>query len=443
MRYAGRRIQDRMKRIIRHASFIMYPASFYLVVFCSLVFSSHALAGDLELQPLIDEALKNSPEIRAAQARVSASTYRIPQAKTLPDPMFMIGYQNEGWRRYTFGETSDAQWMFSASQMFPFPGKLSLKGEMAARESESSRALYDSVRLRTIARVRELYYELFLAYKNIDLIRDKGALFSRLEDAALARYSSGMGQQQEVLMAQTEKYMLLEREEMFKQKVQSLEAMLNSTTGRDVTSPLGRPAGLPSGAQARDMDELLRRAYENSPEIRSREKMIAAAEARVRMAGREYYPDFTVNANYANRGGGEFPDMWSLTTTINVPIYYRTKQKQAVLEAEASLSEAQQELAAARLMIASNISDSYSMHKTAEKLMELYKDGLIPKIYQDFESALAGYATGKVEALTVINRLKALIDFELLYWGQAVEKEKAAARIDAAAGITDTEPGGR
>src|SRR3990172_1183653 len=157
MRYAGRRIQDRMKRIIRHASFIMYPASFYLVVFCSLVFSSHALAGDLELQPLIDEALKNSPEIRAAQARVSASTYRIPQAKTLPDPMFMIGYQNEGWRRYTFGETSDAQWMFSASQMFPFPGKLSLKGEMAARESESSRALYDSVRLRTIARVRELY----------------------------------------------------------------------------------------------------------------------------------------------------------------------------------------------------------------------------------------------------------------------------------------------
>ena len=45
--------------------------------------------------------------------------------------MFMFGYQNEGHDRYTYGEMQGAQWMFSASQMFPFPGKLPLKGEMA------------------------------------------------------------------------------------------------------------------------------------------------------------------------------------------------------------------------------------------------------------------------------------------------------------------------
>ena len=67
------------------------------------------------------------------------------------------------------------------------------------------------MKLKTIARIRELYYDLFLAYRNIDLLREKTVLFSRIEDAALARYSSGMGLQQEVLMAQTEKYMLLEK----------------------------------------------------------------------------------------------------------------------------------------------------------------------------------------------------------------------------------------
>jgi hypothetical protein len=56
---------------------------------------------------------------------------------------------------------------------------------------------------------------------------------------------------------------------------------------------------------------------------------------------------------------------------------------------------------------------------------------LIPKIYQDFESALAGYSAGKVEALTVISRLKSLIDYELLYWKQFVEREKAIARLEA------------
>jgi outer membrane protein TolC len=133
----------------------------------------------------------------------------------------------------------------------------------------------------------------------------------------------------------------------------------------------------------------------------------------------------------------EFEDMWSLTTAVNIPIFYRTKQRQAVNEAKASLSEARSELEAAKLMVASNIRDNYSMMKTAERLMELYRDGLIPKTYQDFESSLAGYVTGKVEAITVISRLKALLDFETFYWGQFVEHEKTAARLEGLAGIME------
>ena len=95
-------------------------------------------------------------------------------------------------------------------------------------------------------------------------------------------------------------------------------------------------------------------------------------------------------------------------------------------------------LEATRLMVASAIRDTYSMWKTAEKLMDLYKDGLMPKTYQDFESALAGYTTGKTEAITVINRLKALIDFETLYWVQVAEREKASARFDAMTGTVES-----
>lgn len=411
-----------------------------LFFFFSLAFGSYASAEELKLQDLIDEALAKSPEILASQYRVSASQYRIPQAKSLPDPMVMFGYQNEGWSRYSFGEMQMSWWMFSASQMVPFPGKLALRGEMAARESESLRAVYDSSRLKVVNKVKELYYDLFLAYKNIDLLGDRTALFSRIEDAATARYSSGMGLQQEVLMAQTEKYMLLEKEEMQKQKIQSLEAMLNSTIGREVNSSLGRPSEPFPTAYARSMDELLKMAYENSPEIRSKERMVAASEAKVRMAEKEYYPDFTITGNVMKRKG-DFEDMWSLTTAINIPLFYKTKQRQAVNEAKALLSEARNELEATKLMLASTIRDNYSMLKSAERLMELYRDGLIPKTYQDFESAIAGYSTGKVEALTVISRLKALIDFETLYWAQFVEKGKAAARVEAMVGIR--EPGGR
>ena len=42
--------------------------------------------------------------------------------------------------------------------------------------------------------------------------------------------------------------------------------------------------------------------------------------------------------------------------------------------------------------------------------------------------------SGKIEAITVINRLKTLIDLEISYWGQLVEREKAMARFEAIAG---------
>jgi len=72
--------------------------------------------------------------------------------------------------------------------------------------------MYRAARLGTVARVKELYYDLFQTYQELDLVRERTGLFGRIEEAALARYATGMGQQQEVLMAQTEKYMLLERE---------------------------------------------------------------------------------------------------------------------------------------------------------------------------------------------------------------------------------------
>jgi cobalt-zinc-cadmium efflux system outer membrane protein len=414
------------------------PSLVKIILFPFVLFlSTTVVASELRLQDLIQEVIKNNPEIQAAQAGVSVAQHKIPQAEALPDPMFMVGYQNDGYQSYTFGDSNFAYYMFSASQMFPFWGKRELKGEMATREAESLKASSKNVLLKTVSRVKELYFDLLFAYKNKDLIQAKTDLFARVEDAAVARYASGMGPQQEVLMAQTEKYMLQEKDEMQNQKIQAAEGMLNTTLGREVDAPLGRPQVPAYAPYPYKLEELLKMARDNSPEIKSKEKMIKGAETKVRMAEKEYYPDFTLGANLY-KTSGPFTDMWSVTAQINIPLYFEKKQRQGVLEAKAALSQSKQELQAARNMLASNLRDSYSMIKSAERLMELYKEGLIPKTVQDFQLALSGYTVGKVEAITVISRLKALLEYQLLYWGQFVEREKAIARIEAIAGIMDS-----
>ena len=404
-----------IKKVLLLLSFLLLAASFG--------------GNDPVLTALVDEALKNSPEIQASQERIEAARLKIPQVKSLPDPMFMFGYQNESFDRYTYGEMSGSQWMFSATQQFLFPGKQTLKGEMVKRDVESLEAMHELLKLKTVARVKEIYYDLFFAYKNIDLLKDKRDLFIRIEDITLARYAAGKAMQQDVLMAQTEKYMLMEKEEMLKQKVQSLEAMLTATIGRD-KGQLERPNEPVYQTFPVEIDEAIDLALKHSPEIKSRHKMIEAANARLAMAQKEYYPDFALSGSYYNRTG-EFPDMWSATATINIPLYFYSKQRPAALEAKANIRQAKQELEAVKLMISAALRDNYSMLRSAEKLMNIYKKGLIPKNTQDFEQSLTGYSTGKTEAINVISRLKTLLDYEAQYWNQFVEREKAISRLNA------------
>jgi outer membrane protein TolC len=262
----------------------------FILAIAFFLLGASAFAGELKISDLTQEALKNSPEIQASLSKIEAARYRVPQARSLPDPMFTFGYQNEGFDRYTYGEEQGSQWMFSASQQFLFPGKRALNGEMLQRDVESMEAMHELLKLKTVARVKELYYDLFLAYKNIDLIKDKRNLFLKIENLTLARYAAGKAIQQEVLMAQTEKYMLLEKEEMFKQKIQSQEVMLRAAIGRENRQPLGRPGELARQSFYLDADEAVKTALNNSPEIKSRNKIIEAANTRLRMAQKEYYP---------------------------------------------------------------------------------------------------------------------------------------------------------
>ncbi|MHB8843216.1 MAG: TolC family protein [Nitrospirota bacterium] len=422
---------------IRVLCLTFVAAALFLPVHTAM--GADAAGGTLELQPLIAEALQNNHDVWVAEARWKTAASKIKLAGSLPDPMLMIGYQNEGWNEYTFGKMEGAQWMYSVSQMFPFWGKRSLKEEMAARDADTAAAMHRAARLGAAARVKELYYDLFLTYKDLDLVRERTVLFGQIEEAALARYATGMGQQQEVLMAQTEKYMLLEREAMLNQKRQSLDVMLVAAVGREGTAPLGRPVEPQASVLTLSEEELVKQAIESSPEIASREKMLKASEAGVHMAEKEYYPDVTLTGTVAKRSG-PYEDMWSLTATFNIPLYFKSRQGSALASARAMSNAAVHDLAGIKSMLVSNVRDNYSMVRSSEQLMELYRTGLIPKTKQDFELSLSGYRTGKVEGITVVSRLKALLDYETAYWTQFTAREKAIARIEALTGAGSPEP---
>ena len=123
--------------------------------------------------------------------------------------------------------------------------------------------------------------------------------------------------------------------------------------------------------------------------------MLKASEAGVHMAEKEYYPDVTLAGTGSLKRSGDFEDMWSLTATFNIPLYYKSRQGQALASARAMSSAAIHDLAGIKAMLASSVRDNYSMVRSSDTLMDLYRTGLIPKTRQDFELSLSGYRTGQ------------------------------------------------
>lgn len=386
----------------------------------------------LKLERLIEIALKENHDLLMARSAIDISEYRIPQAGVLPDPMVMIGYENEGWSKYTYGEMPGARWVFSVSQTLPWHGKLSTRERAFKKEAESIKEAYEKMRLNVIEELKDKYYELLLAYKGLNSIAEKIKLLERIEEIAASRYSSGMAPLSEVIMSQTEKYMAMEQEIMYRQRIKALEAMINSLLGREPAGPLGIPEE--RFTEKKELGETgLFEIAMDSPDIKEVKKLVEAREYKFKGAELEYYPDLTLSAQVSLKPE-PYEDMWMLSLSFNIPLFYRTKQKNMVLEARAEVDEAQHRLEALKQMLRANIIDTLSMLRASEELIGLYKDAFIPKAEQGLEASLSAYRTGKTELTQVIKALNSLIDYRLNYWRQVVEREKALARLERLCG---------
>ena len=98
------------------------------------------------LDALIVQALAKNPGVQAALHAVEAQRRRVPQAKTLPDPMVGVGWAgNIAPFSVQEGDPSSYRGV-SASQQLLYPGKLKLRGEIASKEADATYWDYEAVR---------------------------------------------------------------------------------------------------------------------------------------------------------------------------------------------------------------------------------------------------------------------------------------------------------
>ncbi|HZQ54121.1 MAG TPA: TolC family protein [Bryobacteraceae bacterium] len=388
------------------------------------------------LAALVDEAEKNNPQILAAKHGWHAATQVPSQVSTLPDPEFTVQQFAVGNPAPFAGYTTSnfAYIGFGVSQELPYPGKLRLRGEAAKTEADVAGTRVESIRRMVIQQLKTAYFQLAYELEELQLLDRDGKLLDQVAKIAEANYRVGKGNQQDVLKAQLEKTKLLATIEMHHQEHFSLQAKLKQLLNRPLgsadiipDSPTKTPVRIP-------VEELLADVRTQNPDIRGQQEMTRNKSVQLEMAHKDFYPDFTLQYMWQHTAS-QYPDYYMLTVGARIPIHRSRKQWPEVEQAVEQLHQSRRDYEAQIQQAYFDVRDQYLKAQTAERVLDIYRQGLIPQAANTFKAGLAAYETNKEDFETLLNSFMDVLRLDEEYWRNLLDHELAVATLEQITGI--------
>ncbi|MCZ7627118.1 MAG: TolC family protein [Candidatus Methylomirabilis sp.] len=226
---------------------------------------------------------------------------------------------------------------------------------------------------------------------------------------------------------------MLDEQIRLEQSRQAAGARLNAILNRPPQTPLGRTEEVSKAEASIDLKELQARALENRPLLKGLAEEIERSKAANALARKRYFPDLTMSLGYAFREDSAIAkrsDFFSAGFSINIPIYFRTKQDRQVAETSALINSAKEQYQAARNEVFSLVKELAADIEKGSKLIDLLETGLIPQARLSLDSAVAGYQVGKVDFLTMLDNQVTLFNFEKEYYRTLAEYQTSLARLE-------------
>ncbi len=415
------------------------------MLFSIATFTEISVAEDktdvLELRWVIDEALRSNPELQSVKLKWNASTERIRQERALDDPV--VGFTYFGEQVQT--RVGEKQAGVTASQKVPFFGKLSLKGEVARSEARVSGERYRTLEREIVAKAKSAFYELYWTYQSISINEENSNLLKRFVKIAEVKYATGKATQQDVLKAQVELSKIINELISLEQLKETAVARINTLLNLHPDTPLGTPEEVDIEELSVSLKDLYKKAKEVSPDLSILKYEIERDKAAYKLAKKQYFPDFTFGLNYTfindmpssvmSSPIGEGRDSYTGTLSMNVPIFQKKKHDAGVREAKARLKSSKMAYRNRENMTLFAVKDFHFKVQTAERLVKLYRDSIIPQAKQSLKAAESGYQSGQVDFLNLIDSQRVLLDFNLAFYRAVADFGTSIAGLERVVGV--------
>ncbi|MCK5558299.1 MAG: TolC family protein, partial [Candidatus Hydrogenedentes bacterium] len=326
-------------------------------------------------------------------------------------------------------------------QMFPWFGKLELRGNVALEAANAERQRYESAKLKLFYRVKKAYYEYYYLGRAISITEENIKLLGYFEAVARTKYTAGAPAHAAMIKAQVELGKLEDQLRTLRDVVRPVVAELNAALNRPTDASLPLPKAIAEEKVVFSNEQIFAWLKESNPELKAIDFMVAKEKAAVDLAKKDYFPDITVGLDYVETDSALMPGTKDSSKdpvvgmlSINVPIWrekYRAAEREAKARHEAFVKERSDR---ENSLVANLEMALYGFRDTGRKI-DLYRDTLVPKAEQSLGVTQQAYEAGSVDFLDLIDAQRILLEFELSHERALANRAQRLAEIEMLVGM--------
>ncbi len=400
------------------------------------------LASVMDLMQLIGLAFKDNPKLKAAKLKWEALIEKYPQVTAYEDPVL----QYTRFLRRVETRVGPQKQKVSISQKIPFPGKLSLKGDIVAREAKKARLDFEKETRDLIVELKDAYYELFYITEAIRITRENKKLVEHLANIGTTDYSVDGTTLNDVFKAQSQlaqlSYDLILLTEFKEVEITRVNSILN----RPPEAPLGQPNEVSYAPLKPSLEGLYDLALKNQQELAISSVEIEKREKAWDLAKMEYFPDFSIGFNYSDLGearrgpSGTRPndsgkDAYGISLGVTIP-WWVGKNRARVAEAKIKHKEAIHKKKNLENKTFFSIKMLYFKLQNSERLIRLYKDSLVPQAAQSMETAETWYKEKKGSFSGLLETQSVWLNFNLALSRAKTDYNQRMAQLEKLVGVS-------
>ena len=383
----------------------------------------------------VAQVLARSPTLAEMVAAWQAAEARYPQVTALDDPMFnrVVAPASAFSRQVGFA------YRFELTQKVPWLGKRGLRGASARAQAAAACSDVEDVRLHLIENARSAFVDYYLVARALEVNAEALHRLTAFRQTAAAQQKKVPRDRpvsaQDSLLADVEIGHRQERQFTLKRILEVAIARLNTLMHLPPDAPLPPPPRqLLMGEGLPDVQAVRVGALACRPDLRAAASRVAAEEALLALALKEFKPDFEVMVAYDGFWQSfQRPLDWQVGVRMNLPVQ-RDRRHAAVDEARARIAQRRAELDRLADQARFEVQQAHALVRESAEVVRLYEGQLLVNADRNVLAARQSYELGQVPAVSVIEAERSRLALRDRYFETVADYFRRLAALERAAG---------